>query len=235
MLQGQHNWLRTRHESEPLLTTLTALILRQRRFHAVHLGDCRLYRWRRGEWACLTREHVCDRPGMEHVLTRALGLGEQLQVDHLEGELQEEDLFLLLSDGVWAVLEATSLQPSAFERKDLQAWVTRLGDQAIARGGRDNATALAVRVRQLPETISNEALPEPLPLLPPARLNPGDQLDGLTITGLLQRSRQSLLYGVTTPEGQSAVLKTLSPRQAEDPEHRQALWLEEWMLKRLVV
>ncbi len=233
MLQGQHNWLRTRHGSEPLLTTLTAMILRQHRFHAVHLGDCRLYRWRRGEWACLTREHVCDRPGMEHVLTRALGLGEQLQVDHVAGELQVEDLFLLLSDGVWAVLGATSLLPSPPEREDLQAWVNRLGDQAIAQGGRDNATALAVRVRQLPEAASCEALSEPAPLLPPARLKPGDRLDGLTVTGLLQRSRQNLLYGVTTAEGHPAVLKTLSARQAEDPQLRQALWLEEWMLKRL--
>ena len=60
-----------------------------------------------------------------------------------------------------------------------------------------------------------------------------DRLDGLTVTGLLQRSRQNLLYGVTTAEGHPAVLKTLSARQAEDPPLRQALWLEEWMLKRL--
>ncbi len=231
MLRGQHNWLKSRHPSEPLLTTLTALILRQRHFHAVHLGDCRLYRWRQGHWECLTREHTWDKPGMTHVLSRAMGLGDELQIDHLGGELQEEDLFLLLSDGVWALIEASGLLPSAAERQDLHAWVTRLGEQAIALGGRDNATALAVRVRQLPATAS-APLAAP-PLLPPPPLKPGEQLDGLTVTGLLQRSRHSLLYGVITADGQPAVLKTLPVRQAEDPHCRQALWLEEWMLQRL--
>src|SRR5690606_6030815 len=45
LLLAQNRWLL----ANGLLTTLSALVLRGRRFTLAHVGDCRAYRWHRGE------------------------------------------------------------------------------------------------------------------------------------------------------------------------------------------
>ncbi|HCV40318.1 MAG TPA: protein kinase, partial [Pseudomonas sp.] len=70
LLLAQNRWLRAQG-SQPLLTTLSALVLRGRRFTLAHVGDCRAYRWHAGRLQCLSEDHVWDQPGMQHVLKRA--------------------------------------------------------------------------------------------------------------------------------------------------------------------
>ncbi|MBF2976156.1 serine/threonine-protein phosphatase, partial [Pseudomonas aeruginosa] len=89
---------------QPLLTTLTALVLRGTRYTLAHVGDCRAYLWRDGELLRQTSDHVWEQPHMQHVLTRALGLDQHLVVDYLEGDLEPGSQWLLVSDGVWATL-----------------------------------------------------------------------------------------------------------------------------------
>lgn len=112
LLLAQNRWLRAQGSGQPLLTTLSALVLRGRRFTLAHVGDCRVYRWHDGNLQCLSEDHVWDQPGMQHVLKRALGLDQHLLVDYLEGELQPGECFLLLSDGVWASLGEQHIQAS---------------------------------------------------------------------------------------------------------------------------
>jgi hypothetical protein len=108
-LLAQNRWLRAQGNGQPLLTTLSALVLRGRRFTLAHVGDCRVYRWHEGQLHCLSEDHVWDQPGMQHVLKRALGLDQHLLVDYLDGELHHGERFLLLSDGcgpAWATSES---------------------------------------------------------------------------------------------------------------------------------
>ena len=54
--------------------TFTALVLRGRVAHLLHIGDTRAYRLRRDRLTCLTDDHARDGgPGNSRVLTRALG------------------------------------------------------------------------------------------------------------------------------------------------------------------
>ena len=104
LLTAHNRWLRANGGGQPLLTTLTALILRGRRYCLAHVGDCRAYLLREGKLRQLTSEHVWEHPGMDHVLKRAMGLDEHLLMDYSDGALHLGDQFLIVSDGVWAVL-----------------------------------------------------------------------------------------------------------------------------------
>jgi len=85
-----------------MASTLTAVILRGGFYYFAHVGDTRLYLLRGGKLTRLRTDHVWDRPEMQHVPTRAIGLDSRLAIDHGMDELRERDVFLLASDGVWA-------------------------------------------------------------------------------------------------------------------------------------
>ena len=148
LLLAQNRWLRAQGD-QPLLTTLSALVLRGRRFTLAHVGDCRAYRWHDDRLQRLSEDHVWDQPGMQHVLKRALGLDQHLLVDYLDGELQQGECYVLVSDGVWASLGDQHIQAVLREQPDLQLAADTLVASAHYNGSRDNASALLVRVEQL--------------------------------------------------------------------------------------
>jgi hypothetical protein len=96
-----------------MATTLTALVLRGRRYICAHVGDSRLYLLRDGVCTRLTSDHVWEHPELKNVLSRAVGLDRHLQLDFFDGELQVGDCFLLCSDGVWVRSVTTRMQRRA--------------------------------------------------------------------------------------------------------------------------
>lgn len=141
-------------ETSGMATTLTALVVRGTHYYFAHVGDSRLYLLRQGKLKRLSTDHVWDRPEMRHVLTRAVGLDPQLAVDHGMGALQPGDIFLLASDGVWGALPEDDLQwhLSTLDETPARPEATArlLVDAALANGSQDNASALVVRIEQLP-------------------------------------------------------------------------------------
>ncbi|WVM93350.1 protein phosphatase 2C domain-containing protein [Halopseudomonas pachastrellae] len=109
LLTAHNRWLRANGGGQPLLTTLTALVLRGRRYFLAHVGDCRAYLLRDGQLRKLTQDHVWEHPGMDHVLKRAMGLDEHLLIDYSDGALHLHDQLLIVSDGVWATLNDADL------------------------------------------------------------------------------------------------------------------------------
>ncbi|MBA1202120.1 bifunctional protein-serine/threonine kinase/phosphatase [Pseudomonas capeferrum] len=233
LLLAQNRWLRAQGNGQPLLTTLSALVMRGRRFTLAHVGDCRVYRWSNGTLRCLSQEHVWDQPDMQHVLKRALGLDEHLLVDYLDGELQTGDCFLLVSDGVWASLNDRQIQAVLREQTDLQGAAETLVSSAHFSGSQDNASALLVRVDQLgPVNLSDTLARLQHWPLPPA-LRGGQALDGWQVDSLLAQSRQSLLYRVRDSQQQPWLLKTLPGSREQEAGTLQALLMEEWFLRRV--
>ncbi len=121
LLLAQNRWLQANGGGQPLLTTLTALVLRGTRYTLAHVGDCRTYLWRDGELLRQTSDHVWEQPHMQHVLTRALGLDQHLVVDYLEGDLEPGSQWLLVSDGVWATLGDSGIAASCATPKSRSA------------------------------------------------------------------------------------------------------------------
>lgn len=64
LLLAQNRWLQANGGGQPLLTTLTALVLRGTRYTLAHVGDCRAYLWRDGELLRQTSDHVWEQPHM---------------------------------------------------------------------------------------------------------------------------------------------------------------------------
>lgn len=233
LLGAQNRWLQAAGNGQPLLTTLTALVLRGRRFTLAHIGDCRAYRWHAGQLQRLTEEHVWEQEGMQHVLKRALGLDQHLVMDYREGELQAGESFLLVSDGVWAPLgDATIANILAGEERP-QAAADALVWAAHRAGSQDNASALLVRIDALAEGSLADSLAQLRHWPLPPRLRDGQSFEGWQVERLLAESRQSLLYRVRDAQQRPWLLKTLSPAQADEPRAQQALLQEEWFLRRV--
>lgn len=233
LLLAQNRWLRAQGSGQPLLTTLSALVLRGRRFTLAHVGDCRVYRWHEGNLQCLSEDHVWDQPGMQHVLKRALGLDQHLLVDYLEGELQQGECFLLLSDGVWASLGEQHIQAVLREQTDLQLAADTLVASAHLNGSSDNASALLVQVEQLGTANLGDTLAQLQQWPVPGALREGQVIDGWQIETLHAHSRQSLLYKVRDSQNQPWLLKTLPTAREQEPGAAQGLLLEEWFLRRI--
>lgn len=233
LLLAQNRWLRAQGSGQPLLTTLSALVIRGRRFTLAHVGDCRVYRWHQGRLHCLSEDHVWDQPGMQHVLKRALGLDQHLLVDYLEGELHSGESYLLLSDGVWASLGDQGILSVLREQADLQEAANTLVASAHLCGSQDNASALLVRVEQLGPANLGDTLAQLQQWPVPTALRPGQLIDGWRVDAQLARSRQSLLYRVHDSQGHPWLLKTLPTGQETQAGAAQRLLQEEWFLRRV--
>ncbi|MBD8201317.1 bifunctional protein-serine/threonine kinase/phosphatase [Pseudomonas viridiflava] len=229
LLLAQNRWLL----ANGLLTTLSALVLRGRRFTLAHVGDCRAYRWQGGKLKRISEDHVWEQADMQHVLKRALGLDQYVVMDYLEGELCEGERLLLVSDGIWATLGDASIRSILTEQDDLDAAVRTLVSAAHLAGSQDNASALLIQVDSLGEDDLGDAL---LQLqqwpLPPA-LKPGQVFEGWSIGNVLAQSRQSILYRAHDAHGLPWLIKTLPSSRHDEPGAGQGLLLEEWFLRRV--
>ncbi|MEE4946546.1 bifunctional protein-serine/threonine kinase/phosphatase [Pseudomonas alliivorans] len=229
LLLAQNRWLL----ANGLLTTLSALVLRGRRFTLAHVGDCRAYRWQSGKLKRISEDHVWEQADMQHVLKRALGLDQYVVMDYLESELCEGERLLLVSDGIWATLGDASIRSILTEQEDLDSAVRTLVSAAHLAGSQDNASALLIQVDGLGEDDLGDAL---LQLqqwpLPPA-LKPGQVFESWTIGNVLAQSRQSILYRAHDAHGLPWLIKTLPSARHDEPGAGQGLLLEEWFLRRV--
>lgn len=144
-------------QGQPMGSTCTALAVLGKSAHIAQVGDSRAYRYHRGKIRQITRDHslvreLLDRGEIEkgsaqytfhrNVLTRGLGLREEIDVDLFElSDLEEGDLFFLTSDGLHELVdEAEFVDSIANHLDDLDAIGKELIALANERGGTDNIT-----------------------------------------------------------------------------------------------
>jgi serine/threonine protein phosphatase PrpC len=243
VLKAINSWVQKQGSARPELsgmaTTLTSVVLRGTFYYFSHVGDTRLYLYRGGALTRLTTDHVWDRPEMQHVLTRAIGLDSRVAIDHGMGEMRARDIFLLLSDGVWSSMTQYDIVHCLAEvnlgNLDSQSAASQLVNAALAAGSSDNATALVLSVDALPEENLRDALSMSQQLPLPPKLKPGQSLDGYRVEEVIHASQATLLYRVLDSRSQrQLVLKTLQPDRAGDMHERSAFAHEEWLAKRAV-
>jgi protein phosphatase len=143
-------------------TTLAAAAINEDKICVAHVGDSRVYRIQNGEIARLTRDHSLleqfkeINPGMtreeennfphKNVITRALGLTDDVEVDVKEYELKPGDQYLLCSDGLSGhVTDEEILEVVSESAGDIKGAVARLIDLANEAGGNDNITVVLLR------------------------------------------------------------------------------------------
>lgn len=218
-----------------MATTLSTLVLRGRHFFTAHIGDSRIYRLSDGDLSQLTVDHTWEHPELNNVLSRAIGLDPRVLMDYTDGELLENDRFLIVSDGVWGVLPDALMKECLLDHPEPQGAAAALASLALAHGGHDNATAVVVDVLMLPAASLRDSLVSAASLPLPHRLHVGHELDGLIVEEVLHDARETLLYRVRNPRnGQQLVLKTLQSTMEGDASAITALLMEEWRAKRVV-
>jgi serine/threonine protein phosphatase PrpC len=126
-----------------------------------HVGDSRCYRIRNGSIVQLTRDHslVSDAAHMApwmteeeirqlppNVITRALGIREEVLVDILTDETREGDVYLLCSDGLSGMLTDPELLDIITKTPSLDECCRELVQRANLAGGVDNITAVLARI-----------------------------------------------------------------------------------------
>jgi len=141
-------------------TTLDALLIVGNRGFIAHVGDSRIYLYRQGSVHQLTEDHSLinellkrgrltreqiDKVQYKNAVTRAVGVYESVEVDVIDFDVLAGDRFLLCSDGLHGYLEEAEL-PKLFEETSEDQLTQRLVDLANERGGKDNITAVVVRV-----------------------------------------------------------------------------------------
>ncbi len=218
-----------------MATTLSALVLRGRRYYLAHIGDSRIYCLRNGKLDQLTTDHIWEHPELNNVLSKAVGLDPRILLDYADGELCIGDRFLLVSDGVYGVLPDALIQEILLDQPEPQQAAAALTSLALAHAGHDNATAVVLDVLQLPAANLRDSMDSHTRLPLPSVLKVGEVLDGMQVEAVLHDARETLLYRMRDLQsGQLMVLKTLRPERQGDQEMISGLLMEEWRAKRVI-
>jgi len=233
-LNAANRWIHAMGRRDPNLahmaTTFSALILRGRRAHLVHVGDSRIYRLRGERMERLTADHTLNGPELDHILYRAVGLEPLLRTDYAVHTLEIHDRFLLCSDGLYGALKPAEIARILLERATPQSSADTLSDLALERGGNDNITALVVDVISLPR-IDRQSLREIIESLPVLELpSPGDTVDDYDLERPLSSGRYSALFrGIDRRNGSPVALKFPHPRVASERQYHDAFIREAWI------
>ncbi len=211
--------------------TFTALVLRGRVAHILHVGDTRAYRLTGNRLSCLTTDHVRQEgTSRSNLLYRALGVEEEVRLDYATQPVALHDRFLLCSDGVHGFLTDQAIAELMRDRSAPGDTAHALVDAALHSGSTDNCTAMVLDVVGVPTAESTD-IGAAINLLPvvPVPLG-GETIDGFVLKALLSDGRYSRLFGAEDEiEGGEVALKFPKPQIASVATFRAAFIREAWV------
>jgi len=235
VLNSLNGWIHSQGQRDPALmgmgSTFTALVLRGRIAHVLHVGDTRAYRFSRDRLTLLTEDHIRqDGTGRSSTLVRALGVETEVRLDYTSQVVAQHDRFLLCSDGVHAFLPAEAIADILRERVSSEDTARALVAAALDAGSNDNCTALVLDVVGL-ETAQSADIGANIVELPlNAVPQGGETIDGFVLKVLLSEGRYTRLFGAEDEvEGGEVALKFPKPLVASVDTYRAAFVREAWV------
>lgn len=212
-----HQEAMARFESPELATTIAAVTIEGDRVHVLNAGDSRIYLWHAGVLDLLSTDHREPHPNRTHVLTRAMGLAEELAPATRDLPIQAGDVLLLCTDGVTDVLDGSTLA-TMLDRGATASAIAAEARRQATDDTRDDLTVVTLRVLE-----TGQARHTDLGVRVPDKLKAGDVVDNFT----LRRSfRASDRIWLAAREGDSYVLK-FAPRDAAHNETALSAFLRE--------
>ena len=149
---------------------------KKNRMYIGHVGDSRCYRIRGAELRLMTRDHslindyLMAMPDLteeqkselpKNVITRALGMQDQVMVDLQTDEPMLGDTYLLCSDGLSGMIGDEEIREILLSTPDISEGCRRLVARANEHGGEDNITAVLVRIDEGPPGGEDSTRPPP--------------------------------------------------------------------------
>ena len=141
-------------------STAIGLILSEPHFACLWVGDSRLYHMRNGKMVQLSRDHslvndllesgqITEEEAVNHphgnVITRAVGVGDTVEIDKLRGTYEPGDRFLLCSDGLSGFVTDEVIS-QYMSTAPITSLCNELIELAKEGGGRDNITAIVIEI-----------------------------------------------------------------------------------------
>jgi serine/threonine protein phosphatase PrpC len=143
-------------------TTIAATLIAGARLSIAHVGDSRVYLIRSGSIEQITDDHSlvseqvkrdliskeeARQSEMKNILTRAVGVGPEVEVDLEEMSLLDGDMLVLCSDGLTGMVDDEEIM-SVVTGSDPAAACEKLISMANENGGRDNITVIVARLER---------------------------------------------------------------------------------------
>ena len=163
---------RTGGDSRTIGSTVVGLVANSTRFTCFWAGDSRAYRLRDGTLTRLTRDHslvqelvdggmISEGEAESHpnanIITRAVGVSEELQVDTVSGDVSIGDLFLLASDGLTRLVSDDELS-AELRNGDIESMADSLLRLVLDREAPDNVSLILLRATDLPAATAHTIL-----------------------------------------------------------------------------
>ena len=146
-------------------TTMTFLYFMDKHALLAHVGDSRCYRIRDGRIMQLTKDHslvaelvrigeITPEQARNHpyrnIITRALGTDDYVAVDAQDIPVEENDVYLLCSDGLSNCVSVPQIEETLARTPFYEA-ADALVQKALEGGGLDNITVLLMQVEAVEE------------------------------------------------------------------------------------
>ena len=143
-------------------TTLVTALFNEDRLWVGHIGDSRAYRWRDGRLEQLSRDHSLLQEQIDaglltaeeaaysmnrNLVTRAVGVEPEVELEVVGHDLRAGDVVLLCSDGLSDMLDDDTIAQLLQGSDALGEVATALVDAANDAGGKDNISVVLARVR----------------------------------------------------------------------------------------
>jgi serine/threonine protein phosphatase PrpC len=141
---------------------------KKQRMYIGHVGDSRCYRVRNGKIQQLTRDHslindyLVAMPDLteeqrselpKNVITRALGMQDQVVVDLQHDDPHAGDVYILCSDGLSGMMNDDEIQRIVTSSADIRLACKKLIEKANEQGGEDNITAVVIKIESKDASI----------------------------------------------------------------------------------
>jgi len=143
-------------------TTLVVGLFTNNKLLAGHIGDSRMYRFRQGELLQITQDHSLLQEQLnsglitpeqakysnnKNLVTRALGIDPEVELEIHEHDVLPDDIYLLCSDGLSDLVADEEINITIGTLSaNLELAATQLIQMANDNGGKDNISVILVKV-----------------------------------------------------------------------------------------
>ncbi len=159
-------------------TTIVAALFQKNKAIICHIGDSRFYQFRKGKIIFRTTDHSRVAEQVKrgilteeqarlsedaNILTRALGIKQNIEVEINEVPFQKGDRFLICSDGIWGELTETEIEKQITATSELTQIVDNLingiNNKCIQKGGgHDNMTVALIEMDLQPNNYKSNKM-----------------------------------------------------------------------------
>lgn len=144
-------------------TTLCCIQFMSQKAIYAHVGDSRIYRFRKGKLQLLTSDHSLLKELMDlgqlgqyqiaeflykNILTRAVGTEPAVEPSIAECDIQEDDVFMMCTDGLSDLLFLEEIEAIIQKTPAIQDAIQNLIAAAKEKGGYDNITAVMMKIQR---------------------------------------------------------------------------------------